>query len=455
VLVILRRLSGAAPAIVAAVLAVLWPVADASGAVVAKDAGTLEISYTGSDAFDSFLLERDTAFVFRRGSMGAGITAGTGCSNGAVFGDSASCPDSPVPVRIVIHTFGGNDYLGVYPQLATSALTIAYGGEGDDILSGGGDNPQELHGGGGNDDLYPIQGVQTSFGEAGDDDFALLSNGDDISGGDGVDTFDGTFYASLDQAVQVSLDGVANDGPIGSPGIRANVGTDIENLRALDGNDVLTGNTAANRLEGGKGDDLLDGGPGPDTLVGDEGDDEIRARDGTADTIECGTGTDHVVADAGDVLGSGCDRVELPPPVPVEPTPEPVPASAPPATPGTTLARVRAPVSSTFALYRRYTKVRKLMVRRLPAAARVQVRCGGRGCPFAKRRATIRRGEARLTGLFGGRRLRPGAVIEVRIAVPQAIGKVVRFVMRRRKLPASTTLCLPPTARRPIRCATA
>jgi hypothetical protein len=439
---------------VVAVLAALAIPGTAPGAVVTKDAATFEITYTGTDSFDSFLLE--PGFVFMRNPNGTDITAGTGCSDDAVMGNSATCPSVPTPGRIVIRTFGGDDYLGVYPELSTSALTVAYGGDGNDILSGGGGNAQELYGEAGDDDLYPIEGVQTAFGGDGNDDFGLLSNGDVVSGGEGVDTFDGSFFASLDRPVQVSLDGVANDGPVGSPGIRANVLGDIENVSGLDQNDVLVGNASANRLDGGKGADTLDGGPGPDTLIGGDGDDEIAARDGFPDQVDCGLGVDIVIADVEDDIGPGCDRVELPLPGPAPPSPGPSETATPAAAPSTVLipplARVNAPVSSAFNVYARYTTVRTLVVRRVPAGGRVTVRCRGRGCPFGRRRVAVRRGSATLTALFHRRRLRPGAVIEIRITVPNAVGKFVRFRMRDRRLPASAALCLPPGQRRPARC---
>ena len=47
----------------------------------------------------------------------------------------------------------------------------------------------------------------------------------------------------------------------------------IENAIGGSGNDLLTGNQVANRLEGGDGDDTLDGGLGVDTMIGGLGDD--------------------------------------------------------------------------------------------------------------------------------------------------------------------------------------
>lgn len=52
-------------------------------------------------------------------------------------------------------------------------------------------------------------------------------------------------------------------------------GTVIENANGGDGDDLLTGNTAANIFNGGRGNDRLDGGPGDDTLIGGPGNDRL------------------------------------------------------------------------------------------------------------------------------------------------------------------------------------
>lgn len=77
----------------------------------------------------------------------------------------------------------------------------------------------------------------------------------------------------------------------------------IENAIAGAGDDTLLGNQAANRLEGGMGDDVLAGGAGDDVLIGGEGAD-IAVFDGAF--------SDFVVTFVEDVLevvGDGLDRV--------------------------------------------------------------------------------------------------------------------------------------------------
>ncbi|MEZ0292572.1 MAG: hypothetical protein ACAH82_08515, partial [Solirubrobacteraceae bacterium] len=69
-----------------------------------------------------------------------------------------------------------------------------------------------------------------------------------------------------------------------------------------------------------------------------------------------------------------------------------------------------------------------------------------------RRRVTLVDGGARLTGRFAGRRLRTGTVVELRITAPGRIGRVERLVVRRRKDPRRTVLCLPPGGAKPQRC---
>ena len=117
--------------------------------------------------------------------------------------------------------------------------------------------------------------------------------------------------------------------------------------------------------------------------------------------------------------------------------------------------RVRTPVRSRFALFARFTRVTRLKVLRLRAGMRIQLRCRGRGCFKGVKRVRVRRATRAvdLRRRFLRRaRLRPRAVLEVRVLAPASIGKVVRFKVRRTRLPSRRVLCLPPGARRPQRC---
>jgi len=82
-----------------------------------------------------------------------------------------------------------------------------------------------------------------------------------------------------------------------------------DTLNAGAGNDVVDGGDGNDTLDGGDGDDKITGGPGIDTIRGGAGNDSISAADGLADKIDCGDGTDTVLADEQDEL-VGCESVE-------------------------------------------------------------------------------------------------------------------------------------------------
>jgi len=68
------------------------------------------------------------------------------------------------------------------------------------------------------------------------------------------------------------------------------------------GTDLVCGGEGADRVSGGAGGDTVSGGAGSDTVSGGPGNDTINARDGAADSINCGTGTDTVRLDPEDTV---------------------------------------------------------------------------------------------------------------------------------------------------------
>jgi hypothetical protein len=152
----------------------------------------------------------------------------------------------------------------------------------------------EVRGGAGDDSLEGREGSQTLAGEA------------------GTDTANYSGHSS--EPVDVSLDGVANDG------IRDfefdNVLPSTENVLGSTGGGVLVGSASANRLEGGAGNDDIDGGPGADVLLGFGGDDVLRSADRRRDSrLDCGAGLDLAFADRQDPIakakrpGATCESV--------------------------------------------------------------------------------------------------------------------------------------------------
>jgi Ca2+-binding RTX toxin-like protein len=246
------------------------------------------------------------------------------------------------PANDLLCGVGGNDVLR--------------GGAGDDVLIGGPgtdiadystaasgvsvDIAAGTSSGQGTDTLTSVEGAIGSAGAdvlAGDDGNNRLTGGDGadrligregndtLDGGDGEDTAD---YATSDSRVVVDLnDGAAsgdgNDtlrsvenviGSVYADSLLGDAGANTldglkgaDTIRGREGNDTLRGGRGADVVTGGQGDDLLLGGDGADTLTGsagadqlsgDRGDDSLFSRDGEADSVDGGEGTDGARADA-------------------------------------------------------------------------------------------------------------------------------------------------------------
>jgi hypothetical protein len=104
----------------------------------------------------------------------------------------------------------------------------------------------------------------------------------DFDGGIGLDVAN-YFFATA--GVEVSMDLEAGDG---RPGDDDRIRHDVETVLGSQFADALAGSRYTMRLAGNDGDDRITGGSGPELLSGGEGQDRIDARDGTADTVDCG-----------------------------------------------------------------------------------------------------------------------------------------------------------------------
>ena len=201
------------------------------------------------------------------------------------------------------------------------------GGEGDDQLRGGagddwldGWNGNDLiEGGDGNDTLWGYYDNDILRGGSGDDWMVGEDQDDILDGGPGADAMAGNAgndtidYSSRTENLNITLDGVANDGAAGTLRFRDpftgqwvgtlpendNVQPDFEVILCGSGNDRVTGSSANSRIVGGAGNDILDGGAGADVLEGGDGDDVFFARDSIADQILGGNGNDRAKIDVG------------------------------------------------------------------------------------------------------------------------------------------------------------
>lgn len=144
---------------------------------------------------------------------------------------------------------------------------IIHGGDGNDYLIGNGGN-NKLYGENGNDTLTSTDGFDTLDGGAGNDTFMVNSNTDTIDGGEGTDTV----LASEDFNFTNDMSNVEN--------LTANYTLSEGHTRGL----ILTGNTSANIITGGAGNDTLNNGAGAgiDTLIGGAGNDDYYVNNSDA-----------------------------------------------------------------------------------------------------------------------------------------------------------------------------
>jgi Ca2+-binding RTX toxin-like protein len=173
----------------------------------------------------------------------------------------------------------------------TSGADHITGTPGNDVIAAGAGNDR-VTGLGGNDVVCLGPGNDSFSGGAGNDRVvaeAIVDGADGFDGGSGVDT---ARYLARTSAVDVSLDGVADDGAAGEGD---NNHADVENidgaqvgsrLRGNDANNVLNGSAGNDTILGVGGSDLIRGGPGTDTISPGAGDDFVVG----------GTGNDTVIA---------------------------------------------------------------------------------------------------------------------------------------------------------------
>jgi Ca2+-binding RTX toxin-like protein len=159
---------------------------------------------------------------------------------------------------LIVSSGPGDDHIagggGAGVGAALAVPLKAWGGLGDDALSGGAKN-DELHGGEG-DDVF---------------ESAAKPDGADLyDGASGLDTMS---YTQRTGAVSVTLNDAADDGEANE---RDNVQSSVESLVGGAGGDTFTGSAADNTFIGGPGNDVLNGGAGNDTFIeaaGAQGDD--------------------------------------------------------------------------------------------------------------------------------------------------------------------------------------
>ncbi|MEZ0580351.1 calcium-binding protein [Nocardioides sp. MH1] len=373
----------------------------AAGPVISNVGGVLTV--TATSALDLYVTGSGSSVsVSNSGGDFAGATGsctGSGSSyqctgvtrmvvNGSSAADDVLAISSPVPMEV--HGGSGDDELNtgdsddvVYGDAGSDEIgpyggdDIVDGGDGDDWQLRGDAGNDVVSGGAGNDDVQGNEDDDVVSGGPGDDDvsgdngshYNAATDGDDVLNGDAgddnlypgagddvlnggadEDTADFAGYHGNGVSFRASLDGVANDGPVGEAD---NVGPlgDVEDVRTPDlsgiedvtlvgdgGPNVLTVENASGVVEvsGLGGDDEIvtdyisgddpahvDGGTGDDeitdyasvdgtVLVGGDGNDTIDGRYG-ADLIDGGAGSDTITGGPDDDAidgGPGTDSIK-------------------------------------------------------------------------------------------------------------------------------------------------
>ena len=155
------------------------------------------------------------------------------------------------------------------------------------------------------------------------------------------------------------------------------------------------------------------------------------------------------------------DAPPVPPPPPIAPPPPapPPPAAiapppAPPPPPTAQIPRLGSAIVYSARAGTRYTVLTALSVRSARAGSTVRLSCTGKRCPFTTKTRRLTKNAARLDllSLVRGKRLRPGAKLEIRVTKPATIGVVRRLTIRAGRSPRSESLCIAPGATRPSPC---
>ena len=196
-------------------------------------------------------------------------------------------------------------------SLAQAQVTFIGSQETDQLISIeniiGSSGNDSLVGNSGNNTLNGGNGIDTLNGGAGHDTLNGGAGNDTLDGGDGSDTAD---YSYLTLGITADL----TTGVVTITSNESDKLTFIENIIGSSGNDILTGDSGDNTLNGGYGNDTLNGGNGRnflyggygnDTLKGGDDDDYHYGGDGN-DTLNGGNGVNVLQGDDGDdILNSG------------------------------------------------------------------------------------------------------------------------------------------------------
>jgi Ca2+-binding RTX toxin-like protein len=168
--------------------------------------------------------------------------------------DTASFEDQTAAVVITLTGTAAQARIGGVLQDTLRSIENLIGGTGNDTFVGDGNRNRFLGG----------SGADTFSGEGGNDSFVGGLGKDLIDGGAGVDELD---YSAGADKIRVTLSGSAA-ALVQVGGTTEDTVLNIENVTGGSSSDTLLGDSNANVLTAGRGEDFLDGGLGADTLIG-------------------------------------------------------------------------------------------------------------------------------------------------------------------------------------------
>ena len=259
---------------------------------------TSEVNLAGitANATAELLQTATLASGTQLGTVTVEATGTTLTLNASQVGDAAFTGTGGV--TILGSTINGDvlDYSGESWDIAT--LTVD-GKQGDDAITGASDVTQNVLKGG-----------------IGDDELTTGTDSDELTGGDGIDTFnvlDGDEATITDFDVQTDYLNIAANGEatvsVATSG-DANYSTDhvvnngTLNINGTTGNDTITGTSGVDVIFGGNGEDSIDGGNGADSIDLTEGvvaKDTVVASD-LADAVDTVSGADFAGAATDDLI---------------------------------------------------------------------------------------------------------------------------------------------------------
>jgi hypothetical protein len=480
-------------ALTGALLALALGPAAAGAATISKvDATTLRYQASAGIRDNIDVVVEATKIRFDLANSGTESIVSVGCD--APVGTTVRCNSLGI-TRVLVFLADGQDVFnsGIAPQALPFTVN---GGTGVDVIAGS-------------------AGADVLRGNEDGDFFTGNGGADDIGGGPGLDSVsfrpNGAVRVSLDDQANDGQSGGTEHANVrsdvenvsGSEFGDVIVGSAAANeLSGLAGNDVITGGGGIDRVALDEGDDVAnvrDGlgeritcYDGDDTATGDDIDafsacehlalsgELVRDldRDGISKPDDCNDADPAIRPGAPDAPDDGVDQDCNGVDATVAdrdgdgvPRPFDCDDANPNAAPGKKerfgnkvdedcsgradpLQSITTPVRARFIAAPGGARITRLQVVRPRKGTRVQVRCKGGGCRFAKRSLRVRKGGGTvdLRKRFKLTRLGGSQVLEVRLLREDSIGRVTRFTGRGSAIPATRILCLNPGKKRPGRC---